>query len=201
MVKKSLRVLIVLLAAAVVLRISAGQMLAQSAIQSHDEPVELPLPDDPLRPFWASNVERYIREFQMRDNTEAGLLLLGNPDSTDTSPPESGNVSSIILLRNGEFEGISREYETRSCDLVDRFRRVTTSSVSSPVAIFASARCLNGRPQLAMTVYRLDKKGRWLECSNGPTGASLPRFDFSPFFHHRSRQVDDPRESEGNSPK
>ena len=187
------RVLCAVLVAAVVLRVSADEPSKLSANESPNEQEELSLPDDPLRPFWMANLERLIPGLGIKDNTEAGLLLLGNPNLKVEKPPDYGSVSSMAIFRNGESETISKEYEMRSGDEVTRFRRIITRSVRSPIAIRTTAYCVNGRPQLAETFYCLDEKGRWLECSSGRAKVNPPRFDFSQFFHDRSRREADPR--------
>jgi hypothetical protein len=161
--------------------ILSGPAATQTAKQSPSEPKGLPLPDEPLKFFWAENLRTLIRDLEIRDSTEAGLLLLGQPSLTNEWS-DSGGVSSMSIVTHGQFASVSKEYETRRASEVIRFRRVTAPNVRSPIAILATAYCVNGQPKLAQTFYRLDERGRWLECSGRHPEVNLPTLDFSAFL-------------------
>ncbi len=166
MAKQSLRVLSAALVAAVVVGVSTAQVQKQLASQSDDPLLGMRFSDGPFGEFWRDLTLGLIKDLEMKDSTEAALLNLGNLDESDESDKNAGissSVCSIVLLRPGDSESISKVCKHCADDFVTRFRRVVTPTVKSPIAIFTTAYVENGLPRQAQTLYRLDEKGQWVE--------------------------------------
>jgi hypothetical protein len=114
-----------------------------------------------------SGIKELAKAFEMKDAHEIAFFSSGF-DALKDLRLEKGSILSVVILRRGDRDNLSKAYEERFGDtFVIRFRRATIPSMNAPIAIVTNTYLLNGRAAVHEQMLRFDEKSmKWRNSQN-----------------------------------